>query len=663
MAQRIFREFQRLLLASLFFAFLMMFIRLSFVALRYKFWTFSWSELGSIIYYGGWIDWRYLQWPIFSFFIFVSLPGLFPFMREKIIHRLSIAIVGLWTLFFILIGVIRTIYFGYFKSSFNHFIFQAQTEDPWLLLAAVHHDYPFWWVFLGIALTSAVFFFSWRWLERKIFFSWPWSYSSARSILFSGLLFIVPSICYGDFIYDRESKKPTFTWESIDILPVSPFAREAILNDFESFCRAEELYKTYWRDGIEDVPPEKLQEQFSLLHSSSNRNNDKFNNIELYLRREAQGPQIPKPSHIFVIIGESYSQWPLLDKYENYHLGDGMKSILAEPNRAWIKPFLSNSTFTAAALVPTITGLTGIKTSPLHEPETYRSIYETSLAPQMNKLGYQSHFWYGGPGNWEEIRPFTLSQGFAEFHGVGDPGMPPAEKLSYWGAPDRDLFDSILATIPKDQPTLNVILTTSNHAPFSIDLEKEGFPREKFRQSLPPEWQKEEELITQLGHYWYTDQQITRFIREMKAKYPDSLFIVIGDHPDRLTRKPVEGLFDWETVPFIIYGPGITQDLFPADTAGGQVNIIPTLIELIAPRGFTYYSLANSLTQNCTNGFSSVCWITNSEIGKVDKEDKERLPFYFGYQENPRNPQWEESAITYTWWRINRGKYIEKPQN
>lgn len=660
MPQRLFRELQRLLLASLYFAFLMMFVRLGFVFLRNKFWVFSFSELGDIIYYGFLIDWRYLHIPIFTFFTFVTIPALFPRLPSWFIVRLGTTVMGFWTFFFILVGTIRSIYFGYFKSTFNHFIFQSQTEDPWLLLAAVNHDYPFWIIIPGVLIISFLFIWLWNFLDKRVF---VYSDDALTDRNAKGILvfcFLLAIFLYGESVSTKESQKPTFTWEQIDILPVSPFAREAILNDFESFERAQELYKTYWRDGIEEVSLEELQSQLSLLHPNQNHEQEKYNNIELYLRREAKGALIKKPSHIFIIVSEAYSQWPLLDKYAAYHLSDGMKSILAEPDRAWIRPFIANSTYTSAALIPIVSGLTGVKTSPLHEPETYRTLYATSLAPQMTKLGYQSHFWYGGPGNWEEVRPYVIAQGFTDFHGVGDPGMPPAEKLSYWGAPDRDLFDSILATLPKDAPTVNVILTTSNHAPYNIDLKKEGFHYKEFIAALPPEWQKEDEIIHQLAHYWYADREMTRFIREMQEKYPDSLFIVTGDHVDRLTRKPIEGLFEWETVPLIIYGPGVSQDLFPENAAGGQINIIPTLIELIAPRGFTYYSLVPSLTQDSQEGFSSQFWITNSEIGSREKDHCEPLPFFSGYYKNERNPQWEEAALTYTWWRINRGQYIEK---
>lgn len=97
MAQRFYRELQRLLLVSLFFSFIMMFTRVAFVALRHKYWEFFLLGIRSIIYYGSWIDWRYLHLPILSFFCFRHLASSLSFSSVCWIHRLSIGVVGMWS--------------------------------------------------------------------------------------------------------------------------------------------------------------------------------------------------------------------------------------------------------------------------------------------------------------------------------------------------------------------------------------------------------------------------------------------------------------------------------------------------------------------------------------------------------------------------------------
>ena len=43
------------------------------------------------------------------------------------------------------------------------------------------------------------------------------------------------------------------------------------------------------------------------------------NNLADYIGRTAQGPLVNKPKHIFLILSESYANWPLLDKYKKLH--------------------------------------------------------------------------------------------------------------------------------------------------------------------------------------------------------------------------------------------------------------------------------------------------------------------------------------------------------
>ena len=93
----------------------------------------------------------------------------------------------------------------------------------------------------------------------------------------------------------------------------------------------------------------------------------------------------------------------------------------------------------------------------------------------------------------------------------------------------------------------------------------------------------------------------------------------------------------------------------------GRYYLIPTLIELIAPRGFTYYSLAPSLTGGAKQGFGSQYWLTRTQIGYREKEIVEPIPIPADYTSYTRNANWEEGLITYSWWRINRGRFLEKP--
>ena len=71
----------------------------------------------------------------------------------------------------------------------------------------------------------------------------------------------------------------------------------------------------------------------------------------------------------------------------------------------------------------------------------------------------------------------------------------------------------------------------------------------------------------------------------------------MGDHADRYNIDKVPTMYERYSVPLIITGKGIQKDLLPEDMAGSQIDIYATVIDLIAPEGFTYYSVGKSLVK------------------------------------------------------------------
>ena len=70
----------------------------------------------------------------------------------------------------------------------------------------------------------------------------------------------------------------------------------------------------------------------------------------------------------------------------------------------------------------------------------------------------------------------------------------------------------------------------------------------------------------------------------------------------------------------------MTKDILPKDVVGGNTAIVPTLIELIAPEGFSYTSIARSMTEGTKYAFNSDCWIGREAMGNIDDDRMELLP-------------------------------------
>nr|WP_233127403.1 LTA synthase family protein [Anaerovibrio sp. JC8] len=293
-----------------------------------------------------------------------------------------------------------------------------------------------------------------------------------------------------------------------------------------------------------------------------------------------------------------------------------MRSIIGEKDTAYCPAFLPNGGSTVSAVTGIVTGLADANLYLTTMPESFAAPYPTAIAPQMKQLGYDTTMWYAGPATWERIEPFVLAQGFDHFHGKGS--MPSESTGSVWGVDDEYLYQAVLEGIEPDKDSFHVILNVSNHSPFNVDLESKGFEAQKVIDGLPDEAKDDAELLNQLGHFWYADREMAKFIKTIKEKYPDSLVLVVGDHAERYNIDKTPSIYERYGVPFIITGRGVTPDLLIPKAAGSQIDIGPTLLEMIAPEGYQYISIGSSLTRQNNMGVNYAVWFTRDYFGEAD---------------------------------------------
>ena len=568
--------------------------------------------------------------------------------RLKIFRQIcSFVILFITTLLF----VARFPFYQQFHSGFNQMIFTAMHEDVYALFISLIEEFhlPLKLCIVVLLVCVLNYIFN-KFIDKKWgFFKWTKLKSKFRLIiLLIGVYLLGTLSLYGG----GWSWKTGVNWENAGITN-DTFLNEAILDDYQAIYRA---YVNQMRmeacNGLSfsaddvDVLAQRL--------TKKNGNYD----LKNYLKKEATGAKIAKPQHIFVIVSESYANWPLLAKYNNLHIADNMQKVIAQNNTVYTSHMLPSGSSTIGALMTMVTGMANSNLYLTTMPEALKEPYLTATAPQMKNLGYETSFWYSGPATWENIQEFTLAQGFDNFYSRGN--LDENATGSVWGADDEYLYDAIFKQIDENKATFSVILNTSNHSPFNIDLASKGFDEEKVRKALPESEQNNQELIKELGHFWYADKMAGEFIEKIQKKYPDSLIIFVGDHADRYNIDKTPSMYERYTVPLIITGKGITKDLVPKDNAGSQIDIMPTIIDLIAPTNFEYYSVGNSLMTNKL-GQSYAFWITADAIGNTDDlTDKAQ---FFGEQILPPKAQLEDyvnAVRAISWWLGKYGTIIDK---
>ena len=544
------------------------------------------------------------------------LPGLvLHYISEKWEQRLYAGVNGLLLVVLSVLYVASFPYYRQFHANFNQMLFTGAHDDLEALFWTMVQQYALPVRLAGALLLAYVLWRGLRWLLThhlpSVFYTvlegLVWPLRLVWRAAFLGLCYLVVLLgLFGGSL----GWQTAVDWENAGVTR-DDFLNEAILDNPQAIYRAYQLNARMLACNGLDFTVEDIRSLAAVLAGRPADSDD----LTFYLEHTAQGPAtaVP-PRHVFVIISESLANWPLLDKYQNIPIAQGLRSIIAAPDADYCPTFLPNGASTVSAVTGVVTGLADANLYLTTMPESFAAPYPTASAPQMAALGYTTNFWYAGPATWERIGAFTQAQGYEHFYSRGDFGEVPG---SVWGCEDEYLYAHVLAGLD-DTPSFNVILNASNHSPYDVDVEAKGFDKEAVRAALPPGHQDDEELLRELGHYWYADRELTHFVQQVKTDYPDSLIVIVGDHADRyhLDKQPVT--YERYGVPFIVTGAGVHKGALAAEAAGSQIDIMPTIMELVAPRGHQYLALGRSLTLGNARGVNYGFWITRQAIGKAD---------------------------------------------
>lgn len=574
-------------------------------------------------------------------------------IRNKNIDKVRYLLGCIYTTALTFLFHARIPYYEEFRSVFDQFIFNTFKDDTAALFDTIVKQYQLPMRLASVAVVSLLLCWMLKIILSTKTYHTPHFKRRPQAILFrtSVIVIIAAFMVFarfgGSFTYAK-----SIHWEN-SALSKDAFLNEAILDDVQALYRAYTGYERLRNAAGLNIQSDRIAEYGEYLANRPIATN----NINDYLKKNAQGAKIPKPPHIFVIIGESYAEWPLLPKYKDLNIANGVKGITEKENALFVKAFLPAGSGTAPAVNGIVTGLAEVNLYPNYEPESYKQPYATALATQMKKLGYKTYFWYGGFSSWQKIKDIALAQGFDQFYGCND---LKESSGNAWGMEDKYFLNSIVSSLTDDQPTFHVILTTSNHGPYTVNVEREGF-NEAILGGVPDSFKKTKDWKQKLSHFWYADKAIADFVTAVQQKNPDTLFAITGDHADRMHIEPNPSLYERYTVPFILYGKGITKSLISENAAGSHLSIAPTLIELIAPRGFEYYSVGDSLTQSNAIGANHELWITGNSIGKIDAPVIELLPNAKQADSNPSAEaikQHVDAIRALSWWRIKNGQNI-----
>lgn len=561
-----------------------------------------------------------------------------------------------FTVLTVTLSVIAIGYFREFNDQFNHWIFNLYYDDTKAIFSTIWAEYHVIPNLLAVSVASAVFlklrslFMKTAWLNggpdpRPL----PFFVRVVYGFVIAALLTVGARGSYGHRPVKLEDAAVTR----------DSFLNKAVINPYSALLYAYSAHRKifYTSKRLETYLPDGDVRR-AAQELSGNRGT--FSDLDQYLKRVAPGHRNKQAKHIFLVVMESYDAWPLIEKYASLGLTRELAALAQKGIH--VKAFLPASDGTATSLSALITGLPDVNVVTNYR-KTSQTAYPSSIAESFKRLGYRTRFFYGGYLSWQKTADFVKAQGFDEVYGGSHIGTWASH--NEWGAEDESLFDFIVATVgsASDKPSLNVIMTTSYHPPYELDVYGKGFRLREVPADLAAQFDGSVSLKI-LGHLWYSDRCLGDFVRSAEQKFSDALFAFTGDHYSRKFINTHPDEFEASAVPFILYGKDVLRGVSVPDRAvGSHLDIGPTLIELSAPKGFSYYAVGRNIFGPERNQFGigrdkviGKDFLYEVTSGKFFPLPDRPLPKLLPDPKQLKLLHDRKSGIA--WWRIMRGEKL-----
>ena len=478
----------------------------------------------------------------------------------------------------VLLCVVSVTYIAEYGSQFNYFMFEGLHDDQAAILKTVAMQYKPWGSVITLCVLLYFSFNICNWINRHQLHVLSNLFTDCkvkRTVLV--IIMVVLTICAvrGSF----ESRPAMRKWSAVT---PDPFANNLVINPLRSFIYAIRDYNELQSHGANSKNPYLANDQ-SISEPLIN------------LKHTTTGVLTTQPSRIFLIIMESYDSWPLQEKYFGLGLTTQLQK-LAEKG-LYFPDALPAASSTMNSLSSILSGIpyAGVNMSKIgpQKPASPMSLFE-----QLEQQGYRSQFFYGGLLSWQNIGTYAKSQGVDRLYSAADMGGKGSAGV--WGIDDQQLFE-LVANKAKEN-TFNVVMTTSYHGPFNLNLKQYGYPLESIDDYPSALRELNSELLSPytLGHLWYADHMLGEFVDKMESQYPDALFVITGDHYSRRYIHDQPNLYELTHVPIVFYGQAI-QQLKAEPQLASHMDIAPTILNLVAKPNSAFYSVGKSLLSPTTD--------------------------------------------------------------
>lgn len=590
---------------------------------RYRTHAFTWPQLAACFRYGFWWGMDFNAYVFLILLLCVSLPtAIFPSVRPFADGlRCTLVTAYLGILYLAFIG--KMIFYDHFHDTFNATIRLGIHADKKNFADIFFHQHHGGLVLLGIPVYLAICVLAARALLMLPHLPYDMiappdgaARLACNVICFVGAIVLFYWLRYGGTLNHR--KKPE--WDEVPPrVKEDTLLAKAAMDDLIALELA-------WKKRVSDAERHTDDEAWSYLTSILPEHCPRTDHPLSLFARSTAGPRVTPPSHIFFLLGESHAQAPLDPMYHRLGLMEASLRFRSSPHTVTMDHMLSAGMTSRPSLVSLFTGLYDSDMEINEMGAFWQRTFPNSLPQLLHRLGYRTEYWYGGYLNHGSMEHFVPAIGFDAWH--AGPEICGEDAPQTWlGVYDHIFLEEAAARIEastEDGPVFHFLYTTSNHGPYNMPYEKYGFNLSRVMKDAPEvaaRIARDKKVSRRMASIWYADQALIRFAERMKKDFPDSLIIITGDHSFGalpyeydVAKRREPTIREAVLTSFAMYHRELTPDMLPS-RIGGHMNILPTLLELIAPQGFSYLSPFAPLTQPLSHVVTPYCWETEDTIG------------------------------------------------
>lgn len=266
--------------------------------------------------------------------------------------------------------------------------------------------------------------------------------------------------------------------------------------------------------------------------------------------------------HVIILLQESLGS-EFVGSFGGRELTPNIDRIAADSIR--FDKLYASGTRTVRGMEAVVTALPPVPPEAVVKRRGYAGLF--NLATLASQAGYIPTFIYGGYGSFDNMNAFFSENGW---RAIDRTDMPKAHFSNIWGIADDELMDNALrqfdAQIARGERVFSVVMSTSNHKPFTFP---EGVP------GVPSTGGGRDAGVR------YADYAIGHFFDQLKQRpwYRDTVLVIVGDHGARVYGREQIPVANYE-VPFIIHAPGYAASQ-TVSTLASQIDVAPTLLGLL----------------------------------------------------------------------------------